>query len=122
MKPRFFSQKMLQKLQSNKEVNTHADLHRVATATMKGIQWGRYTFDMTKFKLYLPEKKIPSTAAKATSLSAKQFELHFTNKGSELCIAHTAVFQPNGEMCTVDTARNYCNHLCIHFMAHSAFL
>ena len=28
--------------------------------------------------LYLPEKKMPSTAAKATSLSAKQFELQPT--------------------------------------------
>ena len=107
MKPRFFSQKMLQKLQSNKEVNTQADLDRVATATMKGIQWEKYPFDMTNFKLYLPEKKIPSTAAKATSLSAKQFELHFTNTGSEVCMPHAAVLQTQGEACTVETARSY---------------
>ena len=64
--PRFFSQKMEQKLQAHQLLST--------ASYSKPRQWPG-TPPHTLGSTYLPEKKMPSTAAKATSRSAKQLSL-----------------------------------------------
>ena len=74
--PLFLSQNMAQKL-TEKPNELKKNIHNaVKDSLIKQVKQGLLHIGFTSDN-YLPEKKIPSIQAKATSLSANEFELHF---------------------------------------------
>ena len=71
--PLFLSQNMAQKLTAKpNELKKIFMMQSLIKQVKQGLLHIGFTSDN-----YLPEKKIPSIQAKATSLSANEFELHF---------------------------------------------